>query len=99
MPYPVLKATAYALIQAPQMLIHMGTTQSGELYANPDSEYLKKIPAALRSFASCVAYPPNQVFIGNATPDSLRTTPQPWYENPLPEADRFGNFGEIMPED
>ncbi|MCL2497803.1 MAG: glycine/sarcosine/betaine reductase complex component C subunit beta [Symbiobacteriaceae bacterium] len=99
MPLPVLKGAAYALIHAPQMLIHMGTTQSGERYANPDSDYLKKLPQHLREFDACLAYPPNQVFIGNATPFSLNEAAKPWYENPLPGASRFGAFGEIMPED
>ena len=98
MSFPVIKAAAYALVQANQMLIHMGTTQTGERYSNPESEYLKAIPSHLRSFNDCVAYPPNQAYIGNITPFSLRDIPTPWYAN-LTEASRFGKFGEIMPED
>lgn len=98
MSFPVLKGAAYALIQTPQMLIHLGTTQTGERLSNPDSEYLKDIPKHLRSFEDCVAYPPNQAFIGSIAPDDLRGIEMPWYEHPIADASRFGDFGEIMPE-
>ena len=98
MSFPVLKGAAYVLVQAPQMLIHLGTTQTGERLTNPESEYLQAIPKHLRSFEDGVAYPPNQTYIGNMSPDDLRGIPMPWYDNPVADASRFGAYGEIMPE-
>ena len=99
MNYPVVKGTSYILVHAEDMVIHNGTTQTTERVINPDSEYLKKLPNHLRSFEEAVNYLPNQVYIGNYRPDDLRNHPQPWYQNPLKDAERFGRYGEIMPED
>lgn len=99
MNYPVVKGTSYILVHAEDMVIQNGTTQTTERVINPDSEYLKKLPNHLRSFEEAVNYLPNQVYIGNHKPEDLRNHPQPWYQNPLENADRFGKFGEIMPED
>lgn len=99
MNFPVIKAASYALIHTPNVLLEHGTTQSMERAANPESEYLKKLPNHLRSFEEVVAYPPNQVYIGGLRPDDLIDIPQPWYENNIKEASRFAKYGEIMPED
>jgi len=99
MNYPVVKGAAYALIQANGMLLEHGTTQTSEKRNNPDSEHLKKLPDHLRSFQQAVAYPPNQAYIGNITPDELKAIPRPWYENGQADAPRTGKYGEILPED
>jgi len=99
MNFPVVKGASYALIHAPQMVIYQGTTQTSERRKNPESEHLKKLPGHLRSFEEAVKYPPNQVYIGNISPDELKEIPRPWYENPVQEAKREGKYGEIMPED
>ncbi len=99
MTFPVLKGAAYALIQANDMVIHQGTTQTNEVILNPDSEHLKALPSHLRSFEKAVAYPPNQVYIGNMRPKALRDIPRPWYENDVADAKRDGKFGEILPLD
>ncbi|NLY66613.1 MAG: glycine reductase [Tissierellia bacterium] len=99
MNYAVVKGTSYILVHARDMVIHNGTTQTTERVINPDSEYLKKLPNHLRSFEDAVAYLPNQIYIGNYKPEELEKHPQPWYENPVEGADRFGKYGEIMPED
>ncbi|NMB08621.1 MAG: glycine reductase [Tissierellia bacterium] len=99
MNYPVVKGTSYILVHAEDMVIHNGTTQSTERTINPDSEYLKKLPNHLRSYEEAVNYMPNQVYIGNMTPEELGKHEQPWYNKPLENADRYGKFGEIMPED
>lgn len=99
MNYPVVKGTSYILVHAEDMVIHNGTTQTTERVINPDSEYLKKLPSHLRSFEEAVNYMPNQVYIGNMTPEELAEHPQPWYDKPLEDASRFGKYGEIMPED
>lgn len=99
MSFPVIKAAAYALIHTPNILLDHGTTQTMERAKNPQAEYLKKLPEHLRPFAEVVAYPPNQAYIGSITPDQLGQTATPWYQHNLEQANRFSQFGEIMPED
>jgi len=99
MKFPVLKGTAYALIQANDILLHQGSTQTSERRQNPESEYFTELPKHFRSFEEAVTYPPNQVFIGNIQPKALDTIPRPWYENVNKEATRQGKHGEIMPQD
>lgn len=98
MNYSVLKGAAYVLLQAPDMVIHNGTTQTTERTLHPDSEYLKEVPKHLRSFEDCVNYLPNQIYIGNEVPEKLREVPEPWHENLLNGADRHGKKGEILPQ-
>lgn len=97
--YSVVKGTSYVLVQAPDMVLHNGTTQTTEKYLNPNSEYLKNLPNSLRSFEKAVDYLPNQVYIGNYSPESLRENPQPWVDLGLNNPNREGKFGEIMPQD
>ena len=86
------------LVHAPDLLIRGGTTQTTERTVNPDSEYLKKLPNHLRGFGDAVAYLPNQVYIGNKTPEDLEAADL-WHDKPLRDAGRFGRFGQIMPQD
>lgn len=95
----VLKGSSYILAHAPDILVHCGTTQSTERIVNPSSEYLVKLPDHIRSYDDVTAYLPNQVYIGGKTPDDLQAAGPTWYDKPLPDADRFGPFGEIMPQD
>jgi len=99
MNYAVLKGAGYVLVHAPDMVIHNGSTQTTERIVNPGSEYLKELPQSLRSFEKAVGYPPNQAYIGNITPEELGAIEFPWYDKEIPDAPRFGRFGEIMPED
>ena len=46
-----------------------------------------------------MAYPPNQVFIGNLHPDRLNSIGRPWYGHLVGDASRYGPYGEIMPEE
>lgn len=98
MDYAVLKAAGYVLVHTPDMIMQNGTTQTIERSVNPDSEYLKKVPEHLRTFEEVVNYAPNQVYIGNLTPEEFGTMPKPWVGVDVPNADRFGKFGEIMPQ-
>ena len=95
---PVIKAASYCLFHAPDMVLPHGTTLMIERDRNPDSPLLTAAKEALRPFEEVVAYPPNQVYIGNLTPEELAELPQPWYENPV-EAQRAGRLGEIFPLD
>jgi len=77
-------------------MIRHGSKPSREIQKDPS--LLSPILGHLQSFDQAVAYPPNQVFIGNLDPDELWHT-SPWYQNPVPNASRWGSFGEIMPEE
>ena len=55
MTFPVIKATAYALVHTPNILLEHGTTQIAEA-ARSGSEY-EEAPEHLRSFEEVVAYP------------------------------------------
>ena len=74
----VIKGAGYILVHTPDMVIHNGTTQTTERIVNPESEYLKELPGHIRSFEDVLSYYPNQVYIGNVTPDELAEVPQPW---------------------
>ena len=97
--YSVLKGAGYVLVHTPDMITHNGTTQTVERRANPESEYLKKLPEHLRSFEEVVSYPPNQTYIGTLKPEDLNDYEMPWYDKKVEGAERFGKFGEIMPQD
>ena len=77
------KAPGYILVHTPDMVLHNGTTQTTERIVNPDGEYLKELPSHIRSFEQALSYWPNQVYIGNKTPDDLAAVPQPWYDKDL----------------
>lgn len=95
----VIKAAGYILIHAPDMVLRNGTTQTTERVVHPDSDYLKALPGHLRSYEQALRYYPNQVYIGNVTPEELSQAPQPWYDKACPVSDRTGPFGEIMPQE
>ena len=96
--YAVLKGTSYTLAITPDMVLYNGTTQTTEKAVNPDSEYLKELPEHLRSYEEAAGYLPNQVYIGNKTPEDLAAEDFPWYDKKT-EANRYGRYGEIMPQD
>ncbi|MDF2882420.1 MAG: glycine reductase [Clostridiaceae bacterium] len=99
MSFPVIKNAAYILINTPDMVIHNGTTQTLERTANSQSEYLKELPRHLRKFDDVVSYAPNQTYIGNITPEQLGQIERPWHSSKVEGANRFGEFGEIMPQE
>jgi hypothetical protein len=98
MTFPVIKGAAYCLVHAPDMLLHYGTTPATERTVNPDSEYLKKLPDYLRSYDRALAYAPNQAYLGRLGLGELAGMPRPWYETTVSQAERFGPYGEMMPE-
>ncbi|WP_461811953.1 glycine/sarcosine/betaine reductase complex component C subunit beta [Faecalimonas sp.] len=95
----VIKGASYVLAHTPQMVVYNGTTQTTERVVNPESEYLKELNSHLRTYEECVNYWPNQVYIGNAHPDELAEVEFPYYDKAKEGAERFGKYGEIMPED
>lgn len=95
----VIKGASYILAFVPDMVLHNGTTQTTERTVNPNSEYLKEIKNHIRNYDQVVKYPPNQAYIGNITPDDLANYELPWHDKSVENADRFGKYGEIMPQD
>ena len=94
----VIKGSSYILVHTPDMVLHNGTTQTTERIVNPESDYLKAVPAGLRSFEDAVGYIANQAYIGNVHPEELAKVELPWYDKLDASADRYGKFGEIMPQ-
>ncbi len=99
MKFPIVKGAGYVLVNTPDMLIHNGSTQTIERLTNPDSEYLKGLTEHIRTFDDVVAYLPNQVYIGNLHPEKLKEYDMPWFDKESPIKERFGKYGEIMPQD
>lgn len=95
----VIKGASYVLVNAPDMIIHNGTTQTLERETHPDSEYLKELPKHIRGFKDVVEYPATQTYIGSYSPEELGALPKPWFEKNIEGASRFGKFGEVMPQD
>ncbi|MBT9163858.1 MAG: Glycine/sarcosine/betaine reductase complex component C subunit beta [Chloroflexi bacterium] len=92
----VLKGAASILVHTPD-LVPLGSKPTREI---PRFEGLgEQCLAHLRSYQGAVAYPPNQVFIGNIRPDELAEMKQPWWRNLIADASREGPYGEIMPQD
>jgi betaine reductase len=90
---PAILETSYVLAHAPDF-VRYGSKPTRELAADPS--LLEPLTAALRPWDEVVAYPPNQVFIGNMTPEELAEIPRPWYEHLVPEAPAVGPFGRII---
>lgn len=108
---PVIKSCANVLIHVPD-LVRYGSKPSREIEKNQelrqeqerkrlpqDPDLRLKIEESLRKYEEALAYPPNQVFIGNLEPGSLKEIAWPWFKNLLPSASNLGKFGEIMPEE
>lgn len=95
----VIKGAGYILAHAPDMVLTSGTTQTTEMAVNPGSPYLKVLPSHIRSYEKALEYYPNQVYIGNVTPEEFEEVPAPWYDKACPVAERAGKFGEILPQE
>lgn len=95
----VIKGSSYVLVHTPDMVLYNGTTQTTERIVNPESEYLKEVPNNLRSYDDAVSYWANQTYIGNVHPKELAEVELPWFDKKKEGADRFGKYGEIMPQE
>ncbi len=93
---PVVKGVVYYLGHVPSLIRH-GSKPSREIPKDP--ALLNQITQHLHPWPSAIAYPPNQVFIGNLAPEDLGKIDTPWYKHPVAQASRWGAFGEIMPEE
>ena len=83
----------------PDVLINSGSTQLTEKIVNPESEYLAALRDHIRSYDDVLAYPPNQVYIGNLSNRELSDMEFPWFGTKAAHPAREGKFGEIMPQD
>lgn len=90
---PALLHATYALTHAPD-LVRYGSKPRRELPKNPGLD--AELQSSLRSWDDALAYPPNQTFIGNLTPDELGGRPQPWWQHPVEHGLPEGAFGPIM---
>jgi betaine reductase len=93
MPDPAILSTRYVLAHAGD-LVRYGSKPTREIESHP--ELLDEIGRSLRSWDDVVAYPPNQVFIGNLTPDDLGAIPRPWFEHPVAAPNPEGPFGRLI---
>lgn len=57
---------------------------------------LDELTASLRTYDQAVAYPPNQVFVGNLPPEDLWERPRRWWEHPVQDASPLGASGDVM---
>ena len=92
-PQPAVLHTSYALAHAPG-LVRYGSKPVRE--AEGDPSLPARLDGALRPWGEVMAYPPNQVFIGNLAPDGLSSIPRPWYENRMEAARPDGPFGRMV---
>jgi len=67
-------------------LVRSGSKPSRELDRVPELE------RSLRTYEQALAYPPHQVFIGNARPEQLWEQERPWWQGNGSGA-RRGSFG------
>lgn len=93
---PVIKGASFVITHTPSLVRH-GSKPVREIEKNKD--VLGDILSHLRSYEDAVAYPPNQVFIGNMRPELLKEYARPWTNTKIENADRFSPWGEILPED
>jgi glycine/sarcosine/betaine reductase complex component C subunit beta len=93
---PVIKGASFVITHTPS-LVRYGSKPVREIEKNKD--ILADILSNLRSFEDAVAYPPNQVFIGNMRPELLKEYERPWTNVKIENADRFSPWGEILPEE
>ena len=84
---PAILHTSYVLAHAPDF-VRFGSKPMREIETDPS--LLPQVDAALRPWGEVVAYPPNQTFIGNLTPDDLAAIPRPWFENRVADASPDG---------
>lgn len=97
MGHPVIKSVSYVLCHTPQ-LVRYGSKPTRELEKETNEGLSERLQAALRPFDEAVAYGPNQAFLGAMDPNELDDVEKPWWQHPIPDASRFTEWGEIMPE-
>ena len=72
-----IQACSMVLAHAPDLVRH-GSKPTRELAADSDG-LLASLSGALRTYDDALAYPPNQVLIGNLRPEALWELERPWW--------------------
>mgnify|MGYP001194056426 CR=1 FL=1 len=99
MPNAAIKNTVYCLNHTPELGLHYGTTPCLERRDKPESQFLANLPGFIQPYGDAARYAPNLAYIGAMTIGQLAGHPRPWHANLAAVPTRFGNYGEIMPED
>lgn len=94
-----IKGYAYCLNHTPELGLYYGNTPYVERISKGETAFLAGLPNHLQTYDEAVGYAPNQAYIGGITLEEYEAQVQPWYENRMPDAGRYGKYGEIMPED
>ena len=87
-----IAAASFVLEHVPD-LVRYGSKPSRE------PAQLGRLIAALRTYDEAVAYPPNQVFVGNLAPADLWARPREWWRHPVGAASPSGPSGDVMRQD
>lgn len=94
-----VKAASYSLNHVPELSYWYGNTPYVEREEHGETEFLKALPNFVQDYDAAARYAPNLAYIGALTMDEFETKAEPWYKNLEPAVQRFGKYGEIMPED
>jgi hypothetical protein len=87
-----VRSASFVLEHVPD-LVRYGSKPSREPHQ------LAALTDSLRTFDEAVAYPPNQVFIGNLAPSTLWDVPRDWWRHPVEMATPAGPSGDVMDQD
>jgi betaine reductase len=87
-PRAAVVASSLVLDHVPD-LVRYGSKPRREIARWPE------LTTSLRTFDDAVAYPPNQVVIGNLRPKDLWDRERPWWKQPVDDASAEGAFGDI----
>ena len=94
-----IKSYAYCLNHAPETGSFYGGTPYEARHSGKEKEYVDALPKHLQTYEEALHYAPNQTYIGGLSYEAFEEAKAPWTENRLSDAQRYGKFGEIMPED
>ena len=94
-----IKSYAYCLNHAPETGSFYGGTPHEARHSGKEKEYVDALPKHLQTYEEALHYAPNQTYIGGLSYEEFEKAKTPWTENRLSDAQRYGKFGEIMPED
>ena len=94
-----IKGYSYCLNHVPNIAFYYGNTPFMERLLKGETVFIKNLKNKMQNYEEACAYAPNQAYIGGITLAELEQQPSPMYENRLESCDRFGKYGEIMPED
>jgi len=91
---PVVRATRFALAHVPGLVLS-GSKPRREV-AHEGDALRERLRTHLRSYAEALAYPPNQVMLGNLAPEVLRGIERPWHRQPVADARDEGPGGRFV---